>query len=177
MIHGRGWGRVLPKLVTKFSNIVHLVLALESPRIQEWRGCGIFTHVKENCYGQACGRGVHAWSPWEAIEWICESEVPIVLEMLRCGYLPRSAVQERHKVQPFQERVVCWGQYLEGHLSPLTSDTELQDLEFALLSFRVAFFPVFLYYAPILPFRDGNVCLGHCMLEMYNWLFDFRGYS
>lgn len=36
-----------------------------------------------------------------------------------------------------------------------------------LAEFQDCFVPIFLHYAPILPFWDDNVCLGHCMLEVY----------
>jgi predicted membrane metal-binding protein len=56
---------------------------------------------------------------------------------------------------------------------PQMSDMELQGLMLSLLGFGLAlvspFFIIFLF----LPFWDANFILCHCILEVYNFLFDF----
>lgn len=63
----------------------------------------------------------------------------------------------------------------QSHLGPLSSDTELQDLEFALVGFD----HVLIQYFLIVPFSSllewMLYILCHCMLEVYNLLFFLYG--
>lgn len=60
-----------------------------------------------------------------------------------------------------------------SHLSPLTSDMEVQDLEFALLGFSLALAQYFPTMSPFFPFEMVIYILDHGMLEVHNLLFDF----
>lgn len=60
-----------------------------------------------------------------------------------------------------------------SHLSTLTLDEELQDLEFDILGFSQEFFQYILTMSN-LPIWKVMYNLCHCMLEEYNLLFDFH---
>ena len=59
----------------------------------------------------------------------------------------------------------------QGRLSPLTSDTEQKDLEFALLGFGLALVQYFLTMLPFLCFRTVIYILCHYMLEVSDLVF------
>ena len=60
-------------------------------------------------------------------------------------------LRERNVLQTTKLKIV-------GDLkSTLTTDVEMQNLEFALLVFRSCFDPASPHYAPFLPFWNGNV--------------------
>lgn len=73
------------------------------------------------------------------------------------GYLPRQAT-EREWNQPKRNKYERVNK-LEGqiHLSPFTSDMEIQGLEFPPAKFQSWFSPVFPHCAPIPPLWDDNM--------------------
>lgn len=128
--------------------------------------------------------------PWieiyrEAIAWSCEVEAWIALEIPRyedarvMGYLPRKAAN-RDGTNP-RKRSVLQPTKLKGIgdlKSTLTSDMELQSLEFAQLAFDLA---LVLYFLSMLPSRlSGTVmCIQcHYVLEsMWSAFLFFGGFQ
>lgn len=111
----------------------------------------------------SCGSG--AMLCWSSSDfWSCQSHELLFLELYTgSGTIPR----EKTELQVAN---------LEGQsdLSPLTSGMELQDLEFVLLGFGWSSFGlVFLAVSWFLPFGIAMYILCHCILEVYNFLFDF----
>lgn len=59
--------------------------------------------------------------------------------------------------------------------TPLTSDIQMQELEFSLIEFALVFFQYLLTMPPFLLFGMVMYILCHHMLEVSNMFFDFTG--